>query len=246
LENSILYCTQCGAKNPPAARFCYRCGKPISAEVSATPVSNQASTVLTLACPTCGGKLQVTPEITRFACIYCGNEHIVRRGDGKTFIEPVLRELQAVRQDIDYVQQAGVEVIRQANGTVQAAQAAQNSAAYLAQRGTLMQQISLLERSLDDKKKEKTQLEKGNGYTLIGIGVGLFLSVFILYFALESTDETLALTFAMLVGLSGAACFILGIIKTIAFGHKKPKFNALNREIDAIELQLAQLRSQIH
>lgn len=33
---------------------------------------------VTLSCPTCGGQLQITKDIERFACGHCGNEHIVR------------------------------------------------------------------------------------------------------------------------------------------------------------------------
>jgi predicted RNA-binding Zn-ribbon protein involved in translation (DUF1610 family) len=35
------------------------------------------SDFVTLTCPNCGGKLQITPDINRFACTHCGNEHIV-------------------------------------------------------------------------------------------------------------------------------------------------------------------------
>ena len=37
---------------------------------------------VSLTCPSCGGKLHVSTAIDRFACAYCGNEHIVKRGDG--------------------------------------------------------------------------------------------------------------------------------------------------------------------
>ncbi len=29
---------------------------------------------VTLSCPTCGGKLEITDNIERFACGYCGHE----------------------------------------------------------------------------------------------------------------------------------------------------------------------------
>jgi hypothetical protein len=249
LETGKTFCIHCGTENPPASKFCYKCGKPIPAAPSVSaplPIPEQPPAVLTLSCPTCGGKLQVTPEITRFACMYCGNEHIVRRGNGATTIEPVLRELQAVRQDLGHVQQSGVEVIRQAGNTVQAAQAAQNSAAYLAQRGTVMQQISLVDRSLEDKRKQKTELEKSSGSLWIGASIGLGIGSVIIYSILESTDETLAITFAMICGMVAVASFFVGVFQAISYGSKKREVEMLKKDIASLENQLNQLRSQIH
>jgi predicted RNA-binding Zn-ribbon protein involved in translation (DUF1610 family) len=37
---------------------------------------------VSLACPHCGGKLEITSDIDRFACMYCGSEQIVNRRGG--------------------------------------------------------------------------------------------------------------------------------------------------------------------
>lgn len=34
---------------------------------------------ITLSCPSCRAKLQITDDIDRFACLHCDNEHLVRR-----------------------------------------------------------------------------------------------------------------------------------------------------------------------
>lgn len=47
------------------------------------------SDLVTLSCPTCGGKLEITSSINRFACSHCGNEHIVRREGGVIALEAV-------------------------------------------------------------------------------------------------------------------------------------------------------------
>ena len=44
-------------------------------------MSNQLKT-LSLRCPSCGATLDVTPELDRFACGYCGTEQIVQRQGG--------------------------------------------------------------------------------------------------------------------------------------------------------------------
>ncbi len=56
---------------------------------------------VTLTCPSCGGKLQITNDIERFACGYCGNEHIVRRGGGVVSLAPVVEGLQRVQVGVD-------------------------------------------------------------------------------------------------------------------------------------------------
>jgi predicted RNA-binding Zn-ribbon protein involved in translation (DUF1610 family)/ribosomal protein L40E len=51
---------------------------------------------LTLSCPSCGNKLQITNDIDRFVCAACGNEHIVNRSGGvitlKTIIEDITKD----------------------------------------------------------------------------------------------------------------------------------------------------------
>jgi hypothetical protein len=56
---------------------------------------------VTLTCPTCGGKLQITADIERFACGYCGNEHIVRRGGGIISLIPVAEDIKGIKISVD-------------------------------------------------------------------------------------------------------------------------------------------------
>jgi len=56
---------------------------------------------LTLTCPSCGGKLQITQDVDRFACSYCGVEHIVKRGGGIVSIAPVIESLKRVQEGTD-------------------------------------------------------------------------------------------------------------------------------------------------
>jgi DNA-directed RNA polymerase subunit RPC12/RpoP len=56
---------------------------------------------VTLTCPTCGGKLQITPDIDRFACTHCGNEHIVKRSEGIIAIQPLAESLTALKRATD-------------------------------------------------------------------------------------------------------------------------------------------------
>jgi ribosomal protein S27AE len=44
---------------------------------------------ITLSCPSCGNKLQITSDIDRFACGACGNEYVVIRKGGIVALKPV-------------------------------------------------------------------------------------------------------------------------------------------------------------
>lgn len=56
------------------------------------------SDFITLSCPKCGGGLQITKDIDRFTCAYCGQEQIVRRGAGTITLEPVAENIKAIRE----------------------------------------------------------------------------------------------------------------------------------------------------
>ena len=57
--------------------------------------------VLSLTCPSCGGRLQITEDLERFACAHCGNEHLVRRGGGVVSLVPVVQELRSIKSGVD-------------------------------------------------------------------------------------------------------------------------------------------------
>ena len=59
------------------------------------------SDFVTLSCPSCGGKLQITNDIERFACGYCGKEHIVKRGGGIVTLSPVVDGLKRIQAGTD-------------------------------------------------------------------------------------------------------------------------------------------------
>lgn len=56
---------------------------------------------MTLTCPTCGGKLHITPDLDRFACAHCGNEHLVKRSEGVIAIQPLAESLTGLRRAAD-------------------------------------------------------------------------------------------------------------------------------------------------
>lgn len=102
MESEMIYCTNCGSANEPPAKFCFKCGSPLKGPGSANS-SARSSNFITLNCPNCGGKLEVTPDMERFVCKYCGNEHIVKHNGSDISLTPVLEGIKRVEQKFDHV-----------------------------------------------------------------------------------------------------------------------------------------------
>lgn len=60
--------------------------------------------ITTLTCPSCGGKLQISDKINRFACGYCGNEQIVHRESGIVYLEPIAEDVRHIRKGVENIQ----------------------------------------------------------------------------------------------------------------------------------------------
>lgn len=56
---------------------------------------------VTLTCPSCGGQLEITTDVDRFACGYCGTEHLVKRGGGIVTLAPVVEGIKKVQVGVD-------------------------------------------------------------------------------------------------------------------------------------------------
>jgi hypothetical protein len=56
---------------------------------------------VSLTCPSCGGKLQITGDIEQFACGYCGTEYVVKRGVGIVSLAPGVEELKRIQIGTD-------------------------------------------------------------------------------------------------------------------------------------------------
>jgi DNA-directed RNA polymerase subunit RPC12/RpoP len=59
------------------------------------------SDFITLSCPSCGAKLEITQDINRFACSNCGREHIVKRNGGIVSLSPVVDAINQVKSGVD-------------------------------------------------------------------------------------------------------------------------------------------------
>ena len=59
--------------------------------------------LITLSCPSCGGKLQISNDIEQFACGYCGSEHIVMRDGGIVALKPLVDGLGKIQSDTNRI-----------------------------------------------------------------------------------------------------------------------------------------------
>ena len=53
--------------------------------------------LVTLTCSSCGARLQITDGIERFACAYCGTEHMVNLTGRTVSIQPIVDGLEKVQ-----------------------------------------------------------------------------------------------------------------------------------------------------
>jgi predicted RNA-binding Zn-ribbon protein involved in translation (DUF1610 family) len=110
----VIFCTACGSKfpvfntqapavNAPAASMPAAAAvNPVMPAIPQVPQTKHAD-FITLSCPNCGGRLQITADTERFACQYCGFEHIVRRSGGAVSLEPVVRMMGQINNSIGMV-----------------------------------------------------------------------------------------------------------------------------------------------
>ncbi len=158
-----IYCSVCGTANMATARFCFKCGSAILAAVPAPPAAaavaapaptSRSSDFITLSCPNCGGSLAITQDIERFACRYCGYEHIVRRSGGVVSLEPVMQVMGQIHASVNQVS-LGMDRI----GISAEKQAAE-------------QAIIRLNQEIEDINKQLVQLRSAKEST---IGAGIFM-----------------------------------------------------------------------
>ena len=56
---------------------------------------------LTMSCPDCGGKLDVSDDMTRFTCGYCGTEQLVERRGGTVSLKVLTHAIAGVQAGTD-------------------------------------------------------------------------------------------------------------------------------------------------
>ena len=57
--------------------------------------------IVKLSCANCGAELEITDELDRFACSYCGSEQVVKRRGGTVSLSLVGEKLEEIRKGVD-------------------------------------------------------------------------------------------------------------------------------------------------
>lgn len=217
------FCPNCGNANPTEAAFCLSCGSrfPAFTPQGAVGTPSQQQTIpqvshgdfITLSCPSCGGKLNVTPDIERFACQFCGHEHIVRRSGGMVSLEPVIQVMKNIDSNINLV---GVGV---------------NKLGFSSEKQVAEQTINRLKGEIANISNEIGQYDNSSGCgTAIGTMMGIgFLALLILAIA-KGWNFFLILLFLGLVGLM--------VWIAILAQKPDPKVKALKEELAKKQAEL--------
>lgn len=128
---------------------------------------------IVLSCKSCGGRLEITSDLDRFACAYCGTEQIVNRRGGVVSLELVSEKLDGMKVGIDRTA-AELAIIRLTNELQE----------LHIQATTLFETISELKDTLTNASSQKCELEetvllaKENVFLLqiVSLGWGCFNS----------------------------------------------------------------------
>ena len=181
------FCTSCGKPNPAEAAFCFSCGNKFAEftfQGDAPVAPLQRSDFITLSCPSCGGKLTITSDIERFACQFCGHEHIVRRSGGLVSLEPVVQVMKSIDSNINLV---GVGV---------------NKLGFSSEKQVAEQTIARLKSEMAEINKAIGEFENGNGVVAaIGSIMGIGFFALLVIAIVNAWSFWLILLFLGLVGL---------------------------------------------
>lgn len=186
------------------------------------------SDFITLACPSCGGSLRITDDIDRFACKYCGREHLVRRevvAGRQTHVDlvPVVQHLKRIDRKMDrHASELAIQRLRQDR------------------RG--------LKNLIEDWKRElwaaKGDVGRARG-RLIAACVFLLLSfvaVGVLFAADTQSVGVCVLAVIGLIGVPSLVVLLVQIVNLSKYGREvataRRKLNRLHDDLDEVESEL--------
>lgn len=222
------YCPSCGTANSQEVSFCISCGSKfpqISGQQAPTYAQPQMpagvpplpqvrrSDFITLSCPNCGGRLQITPDIERFACQYCGYEHIVRRSGGLVSLEPVMRMMGNINSNINLV---GVGV---------------NMLGFSSEKQVAEQAIARIKTELPELEARVQSLEGNKGCATTGGIMGIVFGV--VFFIIAAFTKGW-------VAIIGLVSLILGIVMLATANPAKEKQEIMEakQKLDAKKREL--------
>lgn len=86
MSNDVIYCSNCGAKNPWSARQCKKCHEPLNFP---HPIQLNGGDLSCLPCSVCGSKVLILGAGGEIKCNHCGTVNTIIQGSGYlTFAPP--------------------------------------------------------------------------------------------------------------------------------------------------------------
>lgn len=219
MTTDTIFCSSCGTANHTDARFCYKCGAQIlnvtftpqavppviAPPVSITPPPMNSSNFITLACPNCGGKLTITTDLERFACQFCGNEHIVRRSGGTISLEPVMKMMHTINDNINNMS-SGLDLVK----SISEKQAAEMA-------------IKRINKEIEDLQKQRASLESGSTTTWLIFGISAIVCLISIVVLVAAGDMRIIKVFFIPGAILGGFMTIIGLITGIAVSSSRKK-----------------------
>lgn len=168
---------------------------------------------ITLSCPSCGNKLQITSDIDRFACSACGNEHVVNRSGGIVTLKPIIESIAKVQVGVDKTA-SELAIVR------------------------LNKEITEIEERISVKNKSRPTLQTTKfppiflwvfGILFIGAAIALIISV-----ALFDSNEIVGGVFFLIIAIMVLAIplAIVWALRSKMKNKAKRKFDEQNRIVD--------------
>lgn len=172
--------------------------------------------LVVLSCPNCGGRLEITPNLTRFACGYCGTQVAVHRGGGVVALEPVVEGLARIQSGTDRT--AAELAINRLQNEIRDLRAQQNS---------IRADVERARADTNSKLDVSDHIAKQWG------GMGAILVLFGL--ALHTGMGTLLIVVGVIVAIVGVAAFL----------RSRQAINAFRDIEDQAQVDIADIEDQI-
>ena len=180
-----------------------------------------ASKLITLSCQSCGAKLEITPNLDRFACSFCGQEHIVNRSGGTISLSPVVEAIHQVRAGVDKTA-AELAIVR------------------------LQKEISDLQVERQNiLKLSPPPTTNGVSILLIIIGVILIVNAFILFNPGASVPEAASVN-GSICGGTGVISLFIGVLLIFQLPRKKLDWKqSTGTRINELARQIAEKQAEL-
>jgi DNA-directed RNA polymerase subunit RPC12/RpoP len=194
---------------------------PVSPLLPTDKNGTSADRIVGLKCPSCGGNLDIAPDMDTFACGYCGTRQVVQRRGGTVCLKPIGEAIARVQVGTDRT--AAELAVRRLRGDLVAIE---------------QEWQEFLDRAADKKKAAPGYLPVG---CLVWVG-------FAVVNGLWSDGYTIAAAFAVLVSAGLCRLAILRVVKGdrerhTRYAEARRDYRAKRAEIESeIEEHMAVLR----